>query len=104
MWISEKYCKNWGLKEAIREFIQNQYDGVITKIESKKNLKIKKIGDEYSINGINQYLEYDFMKINEKKIYGKIRYNKYKKKLSISNEGELYLADFFTWRIKRRIK
>ena len=44
------------------------------------------------------------MKINEEKIYGKIRCDKYKKKLSISNEGELYLADFFTWRIKRRIK
>ena len=94
MWISEKYCKNWGLREAIREFIQNQYDGVIAKIESKKNLKVVKIGEKYTINGINQYLEYDFMKINEEKIYGKIRYNKYKKKLSISNEGELFLADF----------
>jgi len=29
MWISEKYCKSWGLKEAIREFIQNQYDCVM---------------------------------------------------------------------------
>ena len=95
MWISEKYCKNWGLREAIREFIQNQYDGVIAKIESKKNLKVVKIGEKYTINGINQYLEYDFMKINEEKIYGKIRYNKYKKKLSISNEGELFLADFY---------
>ena len=35
MWISEKYCKNWGLREAIREFIQNQYNGVIAKIETK---------------------------------------------------------------------
>ena len=92
MWISEKYCKNWGLREAIREFIQNQYDGVIAKIESKKNLKVVKIGEKYTINGINQYLEYDFMKINEKKIYGKIRYNKYKKKLSISNEGGIIFS------------
>ena len=34
------------LREAIREFIQNQYDGVITKIESKKNLKIVKVGKD----------------------------------------------------------
>ena len=94
MWISEKYCKNWGLKEAIREFIQNQYDGVITKIESKKNLKIVKIGNEYTINGINHHLEYDFMKKDEDKIYGKIRYNFKKKELSITNEGEILLADF----------
>ena len=94
MWISEKYCKNWGLREAIREFIQNQYDGVITKIESKKNLKVVKIGDEYTINGIKHYLEYDFMKKDEDKIYGKIRYNRNKKELSISNEGEILLADF----------
>jgi len=44
MWISEKYFKSWGLKEAIREFIQNQYDGVITQIGTKKNLKVKKVG------------------------------------------------------------
>ena len=79
MWISEKYCKNWGLKQAIREFIQNQYDGIITKIKSKKELKI---------------LEFDFIKNDDNKILGKIRYNKSKKILSISNIGELSLADF----------
>ena len=36
MWISEKYCKSWGLREAIREFIQNQYDGIITEVGTKK--------------------------------------------------------------------
>ena len=51
MWISEKYCKNWGLREGIREFIQNQYDGIITKIESKKNLKVNKVGGEYLNDG-----------------------------------------------------
>ena len=44
MLISEKYCKNWGLNEGIREFLQNQYDGIITAIKTKKNLKIIKIG------------------------------------------------------------
>ena len=94
MWISEKYCNNWGIREAIREFLQNQFDGIIIKIESKKNLIVKKVGDEYTINGKKQYLEYDFMKKNEDKIYGKIRYNNNKKELTISNEGELCLADF----------
>ena len=94
MWISEKYCKEWGLREAIREFLQNQFDGIITNIKSKKNLKVEKVGNIYTINGINQYLEYDLKKKDEDKIYGKIRYNKDKKELSISNEGELSLADF----------
>ncbi len=94
MWISEKYCKEWGLREAIREFLQNQFDGIITNIKSKKNLKVEKVGSIYTINGINQYLEYDLKKKDEDKIYGKIRYNKDKKELSISNEGELSLADF----------
>ena len=94
MWISEKYCKNWGLREAIREFIQNQYDGVITKIKSKKNLKILKVGKEYIIKERKKHLDYDFMKIGEDKIYGEIRYDKNKKTLSISNEGELFLTDF----------
>ena len=43
MWISEKYCKNWGLKEGIREFIQNQFDGIISIIESKYNLYVSKV-------------------------------------------------------------
>ena len=94
MWISEKYCKNWGLREGIREFIQNQYDGIITKIESKKNLKVNKVGGEYLNDGKKIYLEYDFLKKGENKIYGKIRYNENKKILSISNEGELFLGDF----------
>ena len=94
MWISEKYCKGWGLKEGIREFIQNQYDGIITKIKSKKNLKVQKIGKQYLINEKIKYLNYDFYKKDEDKIFGKIRYDEESKILSISNEGELCLADF----------
>lgn len=94
MWISEKYCKNWGLREGIREFIQNQYDGIITKIKSRKNLEVKKVGKEYIINGRKKYLEYDFLNKEQDKIFGKIRYNPSKNVLSISNEGELLLADF----------
>ena len=94
MWISENYCKNWGLREGIREFIQNQYDGIITKIKSRKNLEVKKVGKEYIINGRKKYLEYDFLNKEQDKIFGKIRYNPSKNVLSISNEGELLLADF----------
>ena len=83
-----------GLKEAIREFIQNQYDGIISKIETKKNLKVKKVGNEYIFNGRKKHLDYNFLKKDDNKIIGQIRYDKSKKILSISNEGELLLADF----------
>jgi hypothetical protein len=65
MWISEKYCKSWGLREAIREFIQNQYDGVITQIGTKKNLQVEKIGSVYNFNGRKKFLDYDFIKQDE---------------------------------------
>ena len=94
MWISEKYCKTWGLREAIREFIQNQYDGIITQLGSKKNLNVKKVGSVYNFDGRNKYLDYDFIKIDDNKIYGEIRYDKNLKNLSISNIGELFLSDF----------
>ena len=94
MWISEKYCKNWGMREAIREFIQNQYDGIISLIGSKQNLKVTKKGNVYLINERKKDLDYDFLNKNDNKIFGKIRYDKNQKKLSISNEGELLLADF----------
>ena len=96
MWISEKYCKNWGFKEAIRELLQNQYDGIISKITSKENMVVKGVGPKYFINGISKYLNYDFMS-NQRylfKIYGKIRYNKNNHSLAISNQGKLFFGDF----------
>ena len=94
MWISEKYCKNWGLREAIREFIQNQYDGVIDKVKTKNNLEVLKIGRKCSINGREKYLDYDLVTKEDNKKFGEIRYDKNKNILNISNEGELSLADF----------
>ena len=94
MWISEKYCKVWGLREAIREFILNQYDGIITSIQSKKNLKVEKSGKEYTINGRKKFLDYNFININEGKIYGEIKYDNKSNILNISNQGEILLADF----------
>lgn len=99
MWISERYCKEWKLKEGIRELLQNQYDAIISNIGTKHNLKIDKKG-EINFNGNKKYLEYYFRKKNEDKIYGKIIYDKNKKVLSIINEGELFLADFLLGSLK----
>ena len=94
MWISDKYCKNWGIKEAIRELIQNQYDGIITKILTKNNLKVIKVGNKENINGSKIYLNFDFMNKLDDKIYGRIRYDESINNLTISNEGLLWLGDF----------
>jgi hypothetical protein len=90
MWISEKYCKNWGLKEGIREFLQNQYDSIITQIKSKENLYVEKSGLNFKFTNKN----------NNSTICGKIEYDKINKILSISNEGHICLADFLLGGIK----
>ena len=72
MWISEKYCKVW----------------------IKKNLKVEKSGKEYTINGRKKFLDYNFININEGKIYGEIKYDNKSNILNISNQGEILLADF----------
>ena len=94
MLISEKYCKNWGLNEGIREFLQNQYDGIITAIKTKKNLKIIKIGNKEEMKGTKVYLNFDFINIIDNKLIGKIRYYENEKILKISNDGVLWLGDF----------
>ena len=94
MWISERYCKNWGLKEGIRELIQNQYDGVISKIKSKDNLKTIQVGKRENIDNRNICLNFDLINKKNNKTYGQIRYNYLKETLTISNEGLLWLGDF----------
>jgi len=94
MWISEKYCKNWGLTEGIREFLQNQHDGIISKIKTKNNLRVIKIGKKENINNIRVYVNFDFMNKMNNKIHGHIRYDYNKNTLTISNEGLLWLGDF----------
>ena len=89
MWISEYYCKDWGLREGIREFLQNQYDEIITSTKTKENLIVKKAG-----------LNFEFIKKDENKICGKIEYDKINKTLSISNDGQINLADFLLGGIK----
>ena len=62
MWISERYCKNKGLKEGIRELIQNQYDGIIAKIKTKDNLRVIPIRKWEEID--NRYISLNFDLIN----------------------------------------
>ena len=87
-----------GLKEGIRELIQNQYDEVISRIGSKKSLSVEKTGEIFTINGKKRKLNFDFK--YENKIYGKIEYDKTNKILSISNEGEIFLSDFLLGSMK----
>ena len=39
-WISMNYCKSWGILEGIREFLQNQMDG-ITSLIGKSNIHVE---------------------------------------------------------------
>ena len=47
MMISEDYIPEWGFKEGLREFLQNQHDGIINYALKEDNLVIKGIGDKY---------------------------------------------------------
>ena len=72
MWISERYCKNWGLKEGIRELLQNQYDGVISKIKTKNNLKVIQTGKKVKIDDRNINLNFNLINKKNNKTYAKL--------------------------------
>ena len=100
MWISEKYCKHWGLNEAIREFLQNQFDAVISKVKTKDNLYVDKKKEKYDINNIKVFLNFDLTNKKNKKRYGKIRYDSENNVLQFSNKGSLCLGDFLLGGVK----
>ena len=77
-WISFYYCKNWGLREAMREILQNQKDSIIELLGK----------DNYIVEALNDY-EFDILKKGSEEIYGSIRYNKSLEVLSIENKGKL---------------
>ena len=77
-WISFYYCKNWGLREAMREILQNQKDKIIELLGK----------DNYIVEALNDY-EFDILKKGSEEIYGSIRYNKSLEVLSIENKGKL---------------
>ena len=53
MWVSENYVSHWGFKEGIREFIQNQYDGMIIKIGDKNDLNVEKMKKKMELMILN---------------------------------------------------
>ena len=77
-WISSVYCSKWGLKEAVREILQNQRDEIVNQL-GQENIESK---------SISKY-DFNFLKKGTNEIYGKIRYDKLRSILSIENKGKL---------------
>ena len=77
-WISSIYCEKWGLKEGLRELIQNQRDELI-------NLLGK---DNIVTQALNNY-EFNFLKKGTNEQYGSIRYDTTLQKLLLENKGKL---------------
>ena len=100
MWVSDNYVSHWGFKEGIREFIQNQYDGMIIKIGDKNNLNVEKIEKK---NGINDFKFYKKLIFDKKEYYGGITYNNFKEKLTIWNKGTINQADFLFGSLKQEM-
>lgn len=90
-WISENYCKNnWKFAEGIREILQNQMDGIVSKVGKKGDIKI--VPDKTKVkNGL--CYEFDFINQNTKLKSGIIRYEGNYKRLIIQNDGELETGD-----------
>ena len=84
-WISNDYCSDWKLHEAIREILQNQMDGMCLKSKGgKKYIEVNV--------STNQY-DFDFIHSDTNEKLGEIRYNKENKVLTIWNLGTLETAD-----------
>ena len=77
-WISSIYCSKWGLKEGLRELLQNQRDELINML-GKENIETEAISN----------YDFNFLKKGTNQIYGKIRYDKIGEILSIENKGKL---------------
>ena len=85
--ISKTYIADWEIKDAIREVLQNQYDGINMKI-SKSNIKVIPKGNDR----LNAF-EFEFRHKETNKLYGEIKYNETFKELEVWNEGSLETAD-----------
>lgn len=77
-WIWAIYCEKWGLKEGLREIIQNQCDELIN-ILGKENIETQ---------ALNEY-EFNFLQKGTNEIYGSIRYDSIRQILSLENKGKL---------------
>jgi len=77
-WISSLYCSKWGLKEGLRELLQNQRDELIYML-GKENIETEAISN----------YDFNFLKKGTNEIYGRIRYDNNGETLSIENKGKL---------------
>ena len=86
--ISKSYLgEDWKVKDAIREVLQNQYDGINMKI-GKSNVKIIPKGNDR----LNAF-EFEFRHKETNELYGEINYNENFKELEVWNIGALETAD-----------
>ena len=91
--ICDKYCPNWTIRESIREIVQNQIDEIISIVGSKKDIISEAVGKEYFFENEKIKMNFLFKSMKDKKIYGGIEFNEFKKELKIWNEGILENAD-----------
>ena len=78
-WISSIYCEKWGLKEGLRELMQNQRDELINLL-GKDNIEAKVFGARH---------EFKFLKKGTEEEYGSIKYDRVMQILSLENKGKL---------------
>ena len=93
MWIAENYCSHWGIKEGLREFLQNQFDGMIIKVGNKKNICVERNENDF-----------DFFEKNQKEKIGGINYISSKEMISIWNKGIIRQGDFLFGSSKEEIQ
>ena len=93
MWISENYCSHWGFKEGLREFLQNQFDGMIIKVGNKNNICVERNENDF-----------DFFEKNQKEKIGGINYISSQEMISIWNKGIIRQGDFLFGSSKQGIK
>jgi len=99
MMISEDYVQEWGFKEGLREFLQNQHDGLISLGLKEEDLLIKGFGEKYKNKNnpedFNKFLNYEFFDRNNNEKLGEIRYDENNQMMTISNKGELTLENLY---------
>ena len=99
MFLTEDYIPQWGFKEGLREFIQNQHDGIINEISKEENLIIKRIGEKYknfdNPEDFDKFLNFEFFDKNNNEKLGEILYDEKKRLLTITNKGEIILRNLY---------
>ena len=87
--MSKNYIEDWKPEDALREVLQNQYDGIISLI-GKANISIEPKGEDRK-----NAFEFEFRHKETGDLYGEIKYNPDEnyKELEVWNIGSLESAD-----------